>query len=297
MSDKIKVTRVLPYFMMDSVVMTDPTLSPIDKAVFGVLCVHAGLESRQCFLKVKTIANEASCSERSAQNSLKTLEERGIIERTERFKEGSQVSSSYQIIGREAPCYTEIGCNDFTPPRTECTRGVQETTPRINEKSLNDTKDSLTREAELPTSEELPIPPIPESPTESFSPEDVPEIMRSTAEYLLLKTGRKTLTEPEISALRELSAHQYPSRVQKEIDRACERFRRKGNSLETLTFSYIAGALRNQPTLKKKSSTKSKPDGMSLTQAEIDATRPEQTEEELDRELEQLRAEMIEEGC
>ena len=143
----IGVTRILPYFMMDSVVMTDPTLSPIDKAVFGVLCVHAGIESRQCFLKIKTIAKEASCSERSVQNSLKTLEERGIIERTERFKEGSQVSSSYQIIGREAPCYTETGCNDFTPPRTTCTRGVQETTPHINEKSLNDTKDSLTREA------------------------------------------------------------------------------------------------------------------------------------------------------
>ena len=55
----IGVSRILPYFMMDSVVMTDPTLSPIDKAVFGVLCVHAGIESRQCFLKVKTIATEA----------------------------------------------------------------------------------------------------------------------------------------------------------------------------------------------------------------------------------------------
>ena len=289
-SQTIGVSRILPYFMMDSVVMTDPTLSPIDKAVFGVLCVHAGIESRQCFLKVKTIATEASCSERSVQNSLKTLEERGIIERTERFKEGSQVSSSYQIIGREAPCYTEEGCNTFTPPRTTCTRGVQETTPRINEKSLNDIKDSLTREAPLP------VQPEPEQPSPEI-PEDIPDIMRPTAEYFLLKTGRKTLTEAEISSLRELSAHQYPSRVQKEIDRACERFRRKGNSLDTLTLSYIASSLRNQPTRGRKGRAKPKPDGMSLTQAEIDATREEQTDEELARDLERLRAEMREEGC
>ena len=288
-SQTIGVSRILPYFMMDSVVMTDPTLSPIDKAVFGVLCVHAGIESRQCFLKVKTIATEASCSERSVQNSLKTLEDRGIIKRTERFKEGSQVSSSYQIIGREAPCYTEAGCNDFTLPRTTCTRGVQETTPRINEKSLNDIKDSLTREAPLP------VQPEPEQPSPEI-PEDIPDIMRPTAEYFLLKTGRKTLTEAEISSLRELSAHQYPSRVQKEIDRACERFRRKGNSLDTLTLSYIAASLRNQPTRGRKFRAKPKPDGMSLTQAEIDATREELTEEENLRELEKLEAEMREEG-
>ncbi len=91
--------------------------------------------------------------------------------------------------------------------------------------------------------------------------------MRPTAEHLLFQTKRKALIEKEISALQELSAHQYPVRVQKEIDRACERFRRKGNGLET------------------------------LTQAEIDATREEQTEEELDNELAELKAEMLEEGC
>ena len=121
--------------------------------------------------------------------------------------------------------------------------------------------------------------------------------MRPTAEYFLLKTGRKTLAEAEISSLRELSAHQYPSRVQKEIDRACERFRRKGNSLDSLTLSYIASSLRNQPTRGRKGRAKPKPDGMSLTQAEIDATREEQSDEELARDLERLRAEIREEGC
>ena len=267
---------------VDRKVLMDRKLTPTDKTVFGVLCAHADKNTRKCWPKVKTIADEANCSVRSVQNSLKKLESRGIIKRMPEFCNNKQMATHYYIIGYKAECYSDMAC-------TECGGGVQD----VHTENKNQlTKDSLTREAELPERKE-----IPEAPAESFSPEDVPEIMRSTAEYLLLKTGRKTLTENEISALRELSANQYPSRVQKEIDRACERFRRKGNSLDTLTFCYIAGALRNQPSLKKKSRKKSEPDGMSLTQAEIDATRTEQTEEELDRELAELKAEMLEGGC
>lgn len=94
---------------------------------------------------------------------------------------------------------------------------------------------------------------------DEYSPENAPDIMKPTAEYLLLKTGRKSLTWEEISSLRELAANQYPSRVQKEIDRAYERFRRKGHDLKTLTFSYIAGSLRNQPTLRGKRKSSHKP--------------------------------------
>lgn len=288
---------------VDIVVLTDKTLTPIDKAVYGVLCAHADKKKRDCWPKVKTIAEEANCSVRSVHNSLKTLEARGIIKHTQRFIDNKQISSHYQLVGHDAECYSNEVC-------TSCTRGMQDVQTENDNHKNNNIKDSLTRGADLPTSEELPTVPETESqkdsyrPSEnSFTPEDAPEIMRSTAEYLLLKTKRKTLTEKEISALRELSAHQYPSRVQKEIDRACERFVRKGNRLETLTFCYIAGALRNQPTWeeksrsKKKSGRKTRPNGMSLTQAELDAMRPEQTEEELDRSLAILEAEMEKEGC
>lgn len=240
----INVTRCLPYSMIDNVVLIDQSLSPIDKVVYCVLCVHAGIKSKECILKVKTIAREANCSERSVQNSLKTLEERGIIERAERFKEGTQLSSSYQIISREACCYT--GSNTCTPPRTKCARGVQETTPHINEKYLNDI-DSLTREAQLPD-EEL----KPDNPEEIFTPDDAPEIMKPTAELFLYKTGRKKLTWEEISALRELSASQVPARVQKEIYTAVKRFIKRGQSLSELTFGYISGSLAHQPTRSRK---------------------------------------------
>ena len=119
----------------------------------------------------------------------------------------------------------------------------------VNYNSFNDIKDSLTREAELP---DMPLvfengePVEPDNPKEVCTPDDAPDIMKPTAEYLLFKTGRKALTWEEISALRTLSASHYPSRVQKEIDTACERFRRKGRSLNTLTFNYIAGSLQSQ---------------------------------------------------
>ena len=288
----IKLSRILPYSMIDNAVLIDETLSPIDKVVFCVLCVHAGIESRQCVLKVKTIAREANCSERSVQNSLKTLEERGIIERAERFKEGSQVSSNYQVIGREAFCYT--GCNTCTPPRTTCTRGAGDarggcTTCTQNEKSLNDIKDSLTGEALLPEPENFPVvfedgqpvePPKPDDPEEVYSPSDAPAIMRPTAELFLYKTGRKGLTWEEISALRELSASQVPARVQKEIDTAVKRFLKRGQALSELTLNYIAGSLSHQPTRgKKRKIPKSKP--LSV---------PECTDEQAEAEMAEIEA-------
>lgn len=267
---------------VDIDVAKDKELSITAKFIFTILCIFADKDKRGCWPSNETVADTAGVSESTLLRAYRELEARGVISRESRFKNGQQTSSYTLIVGHNAPCYGGV---------IDDVAGVSCMTDRTRTNE-QDIKDSLTREAELPGREETP-----ESPAESFSPEDAPEIMRSTAEYLLLKTGRKTLTENEISALRELSATQYPSRVQKEIDRACERFRRNGNDLGTLTFCYIAGALRSQPSLKRKSRKKSEPDGMSLTQAEIDATREEQTEEELDRELSELKAEMLEEGC
>lgn len=308
MSNQIDVQRDssdLWFAMVDLKVATDSTLSPIDKAVFCVLCVHVNWQKRDCWLKVETIAKEAGCSERSVQNSLKCLEERGIIERETRFSEGRQISSSYRIIGYKAKCYADEGCSICTPPRTTCTGGVQEV-QTYNENPLTILKDSLTREAPLPDMPlafengkpvDSPQPEIPDNPEEIYTPEDAPDIMKSTAELFLLKTGHKGLTWDDISALRELAATQYPSRVQKEIDTAIKRFLKRGQSLSALTFGYIAGSLKHQPTRGRKSRAKFKPDPMSLTQTEIDTRQGKLTEDESLRELERLETEMREEGC
>lgn len=242
---------------VDREVAVDPTLSPIDKAVFAVLCAHADNDSRECYLKVATIAYEAGCSERSVQNSLKKLEELGIIERKARFENNKQLSSLYRIIGYKAPCYatqgdapSPIGAGDALGGCTTCTQ---------NENHFNDIKDSLTREAPLPDEPILvfedgqPVDsPKPDNPKEVYPPDDAPEIMKSTAELFLHKTGRQGLTWDEISALRELSATQFPSRVQKEIDTAVKRFLKRGQPLSQLTFGYIAGSLSHQPTRGKR---------------------------------------------
>lgn len=64
-----------------------------------------------------------------------------------------------------------------------------------------------------------------------------------------------------------------------------------------MTFTYIASALRHQPTWGKKARAKRKPDPMSLTQEQIDAKRERLTDKELEQELARLKAELQAEGC
>lgn len=120
------------------------------------------------------------------------------------------------------------------------------------------------------------------NPKEVCTPEDGPDIMKTTAEYFLQMTGRKGLRYEEISVLREFSATQYPTRVQKEIRRACERMRRNKKPLECLTLMYIAAALKDQPTWGRKAKRKGKkseaqpaPAKKEYTEAELDALQAE----------------------
>ena len=94
-----------------------------------------------------------------------------------------------------------------------------------------------------------------------YSPDYAPEVMRPTAEFFLLKTGRKGLRWEEISVLRKLAARHYPTIVNKEILRACARFEKRNQSLKSLTFMYIWAALKDwSPTFGKKKKTKAEPE-------------------------------------
>lgn len=245
---------------VDVAVIRDKSLSQTARIIFAVLCTFADKDTRGCWPGNKAVAEAAGFSKSTVIRAYKELEARGVIARSDRFNGDGQTSSYTHIVGHNASCYDEVvpatppRSTDDTPPVAPMTHGT-----RINEQDI---KDSLTGEAELPISEEFP-----EMPDE-YSPEDAPDIMKPTAEYLLLKTGRESLTWEEISALRELAVNQYPSRVQKEINRAYERFRRKGHDMKKLTFVYIAGSLKHQPTRNRPQ--KIKPDPMSLTSAEVD---------------------------
>jgi len=182
---------------VDIDVAKDKELSVTAKFIFTILCIFADKDKRGCWPSNETVADTAGVSESTLLRAYKELEARGVIARESRFKNGQQTSSYTLIVGHNAACYGGV-IDDGA--RVSC---MTDRT-RTNEQDI---KDSLTREAELPEREE-----IPEAPAESFSPEDAPEIMRSTAEYLLLKTGRKFLTENEISALQVeiLDPESYP---------------------------------------------------------------------------------------
>ena len=84
--------------LFDKNVATDSSLSPIDKAVYSVLCALINPETSQCSPKVKTIAAKASCSESAVRKSLGTLEKHGVIKRKFRYLNHRQISSLYTVI-------------------------------------------------------------------------------------------------------------------------------------------------------------------------------------------------------
>lgn len=274
---------------VDIDVARDKELSVMARFVFMILCTFADKENRGCWPSNETVAEAAGISLATLKRAYKELEDRGVITRETRFNNGQQISSYTLIVGHNAPCY-----EGFTSEPAGGSPMSHRT--RINEQDI---KDSLTREAELPCYDEMPVAfengqpvtpetPRPDNPKEVCTPEDAPDIMKPTAELFLHKTGRKGLTWEEISALRELSASHYPSRVQKEIDTAVKRFIRRGQSLSGLTLCYIAGSLKHQPSRAPKK-PKSKPkseDTPILTSAETEAMRSkiEAMEAEIDEE-------------
>lgn len=279
---------------VDTDVVKDKELSITAKFIFTVLCTFADKDKRGCWPSNEKVAEAAGVSKSTVIRACKELEARGVIARSDRFKEGGQISSYTHIVGHNAPCYdgvapmTPPSSTDDTPPVAPMTHRT-----RINEQDIY----SLTREAPLPNSTDEPIlafenghpvePPKPEperKPEEVCTPDDVPNVMKSSAELLLFKTGRKGLTWDEVSALRELSVSQYPSRVNKEIDTAIRRFLKRGQPLSELTFGYIAGSLSHQPTrgVKRKLKAPAKP-------AEVPACTDEQAEAEM-AEIEALQA-------
>ena len=113
-----------------------------------------------------------------------------------------------------------------------------------------DINNSLKRETALPPKKYA----LPETTTQEDTLSLVPEIMRATARYLLLRTNRKNLSQKDIEYLKVLAENHMPARVQKEIDTCVERFIKNGKRLNTMNFGYIAACLSNQKSFKKKTS-------------------------------------------
>jgi hypothetical protein len=252
--------------VVETLVLEDEELSTYDKMIYIALCSFASARDRECFPSVATIARRASCSERQVRISLCFLETLGYIKRD--FVTGSATVYTLLDLDERTAHHAGVPGMQDTPALhageggATC-RGERHSVPP-NKKYLTrtreqekDTQPSVEAapqepnpEIELQTPElSLPALSLPESEVKLLDALDAPAAMRSAANYLLMTTGRESLLEEEIAILRKFNALHFPAVVLKEIDVAAERFKRLGRNPKTLTFLYIADAMKyRKPT-------------------------------------------------
>ncbi|MDR1510809.1 MAG: helix-turn-helix domain-containing protein [Synergistaceae bacterium] len=103
---------------VDARVLKDELLAPSAKVVYAAICARAGSDARETSLRISDIAREACCSRKTAQESLKALALRGVIETEPRFNGNRQTANFYRIIGHRAECY-ENRADSHTEQRLE----------------------------------------------------------------------------------------------------------------------------------------------------------------------------------
>ena len=82
-------------------------LSAYDKLVYAILCGHANRDGN-AMLYVRTIAEEASCSERQTRRALSTLEARHLLVRRPQSAAGQgQTFNIYEVYGFDAYSFNE----------------------------------------------------------------------------------------------------------------------------------------------------------------------------------------------
>ncbi len=238
---------------VDTKVLYDPNISPMDKCVYSVLCTFASVRGRTCFPKIQTLAEKVNCSVRTVQESLKRLEEAGYISRRARYRGKKQISSEYALVGHRAPgrgadiAPIDGGVQNLHP------RGAENVPPELEPIELyktyspSESEETSPPPPPPPAEEEKPLHASQEEPL--CTPEDVPAPMKATAEYFLLKTGRPGIRVGELSAIRALEKRHTPARIQTEIGKAVARYQKSGKSPGDLTLEYIWDSLKHQTSL------------------------------------------------
>jgi hypothetical protein len=216
-------------------------LGTYEKLVYVILCGHANREGG-VRLFIKTIADEASCSDRQVQRALSALEGCHLLARHAQVTPSGQTYNMYEVYGIEEYTPVTISHRGVTDSRgaSDCQSGPYKCTEQpLKNKDLY----SPTESAEAP----------PEEP--KSHPVDISEIsaaMRPTVKYFLHETGRESIDESELTQLRYLERDHYPTRINQEIDTAVARFRRLGRDPTTLTIDYLYESLRRQSSRKPK---------------------------------------------
>ena len=91
-------------------------MSVYDKMVYAILCGHANRDGN-AMLYVRTIAEEASCSERQVRRAFYNLEARGLLVRRAQNAPGrGQTFNIYEIYGFDSYLSDVSPCQPATPP-------------------------------------------------------------------------------------------------------------------------------------------------------------------------------------
>ena len=274
--------RLFWFCQVDIEVLRDPELSPTDKAVYAILCSFASVADRSGRPSIGTIADATNCSKNTARTAIKNLVSRGVLVREERYCEGRQTSCLYKIIGVNAyrGSKSEGG-------RVQILRGEGSKSDRqeLEPKEL-DLKDPSSKGAPAPDEQNsLSVDDESVSVNEEPLPENdaalkkIPSAMQETVEFLLMKTGRSGLLPEEIGPIMALEKIHLPSRIQREISRAADRFKSKDKPLSSLTFVYIYDSLKYQQS-KKTGKAEPKPPEMSEENKAWEAANLARMEEE-----------------
>jgi DNA-binding MarR family transcriptional regulator len=244
-------TRDFWWTCVDRCVIRDKDLSPIDKTVYAVLCSFASTYERKCFPKVATIAAYARCSVRSNQESLTRLQSKKYLRRTPRYKNKRQLSSEYTLIGHRARNASPTRAHDVH--QGGAPKAVAELESLELDTSLSEKREKFSPEARpsgglygTSNAKSQPTASTQYIPKATVELEEVPQVMRATAEYFLLKTGRKEITLRELSAIKALEKIHVPARVNHEIAKAVSRYEKRKRPLHTLTLEYIYESLKYQ---------------------------------------------------
>lgn len=262
---------------VDIDVIRDKSLTPSAKFIFTVLCSFVNINNRNCWPSNDAVAKAAGVSKTTVIRAYRELEARGVIKRTARRSNDGQTSSYTQILGHRAACYDGEDTPDLT--QGSSTDDIPPMSPVTSKRKQKNDIYYSTREADAPksknsiTDSDSETDPVTEKDENKKSAltskknkkdknvidriepfvrdslcdvNNVPESMRPTARYLLLRTGKQGLTLDEVAAVCELSKIHTPARIQKEIDKCYERFIRLGRDLRLLSFNYIADVLKYQ---------------------------------------------------
>lgn len=240
------------FLQMSAEVQLDSMLSPTDKAVYATLCCFiSGVfrDERVCFPSVARIAKYTNCSERTVYRSINALLKRGAIKVIKtRQKDGRRGRNNYILMNK----LPEIQTAKNDEPENQTANLSKPDCQKRQYVSITTNLDKDT----LPTVEGAGAP---EACAGLSQPVGVPRALIETVKLLLMQTDRNmsSLTGEEFTALTLLEKKHVPSRIQREISIAVERFNRQKRPLSELSFCYIWECLKNQNS-KKAAFTKGK---------------------------------------